>query len=501
LSNVKERLSTRHLLMMLRRIEHGGTTIHGFRSSFSDWASEVSLFGRELRETALARTIKNKAARTYRRGDALEKRREMREARASSVRSKAPSGSDASHRARHRGKSKLANEGETGRPLNNLITGMAEFEHFTAEDAERWTLPMAAAWFIWRDFAAVDGQWKIVTGAWEPAFDPPIYILSHHRQQPGTLTCVFQEAGFACGKRPYMRLQDIRDPPPTETTDPYERLRVALQSGRLRATIVEDSPDEGGLTEREWGKDDWLDFDSLADPANEAPYHVLSDPARYAVLVSREKAITVEAELSTAESKRPVWKLEQALGWIAYRRDRTFRSLSRTDLHPPTFFDRGYKNDFDGAESLATLTSALLAGELHAYVQGTALTRAECISLLSVEDGLWGNRGLVFVPDEMRRIWQRKADNPKIKASKKGQALTDLTEMLKEGKRQRIRVLHDDAESWMKRTHQIDGKPFDAIWRKARERPDVGGDRGGRPTEAEQKASKSFCESYSKTLP
>jgi hypothetical protein len=135
-------------------------------------------------------------------------------------------------------------------------------------------------------------------------------------------------------------------------------------------------------------------------------------------------------------------------------------------------------------------------------VHGTALTRAECISLLGVKDGLWGNRGLDFVPDEMRRIWQRKADiNPKIPASEKSQALTDLTEMLKEGKRQRIRVLHDDAESWMKRTHQIDGKPFDAIWREARERPDVGRDRGGRPTEAQQKASKSFCESYSKTLP
>ena len=130
----------------------------------------------------------------------------------------------------------MTNDGEIGRPLNNLINRMPEFEHFTAEGSERWTLPMAAAWFIWRDLAAVDDQWKIVTGAWAPAFDPPIYILSHHSRQPGTLTCVFQQAGFACGKRPYVRLQDIRDPPSTETTDPYERLRVALQSGRLRAT-------------------------------------------------------------------------------------------------------------------------------------------------------------------------------------------------------------------------------------------------------------------------
>ena len=48
-----------------------------FARRFSDWASEVSSFSGELRETALAHTIQNKAERAYRRGDALEKRREM----------------------------------------------------------------------------------------------------------------------------------------------------------------------------------------------------------------------------------------------------------------------------------------------------------------------------------------------------------------------------------------------------------------------------------------
>jgi integrase len=55
-------------------------TAHGFRSTFSDWASEVSPFSSELRETALAHAIGNKAEAAYRRGDALEKRRTMMEA-------------------------------------------------------------------------------------------------------------------------------------------------------------------------------------------------------------------------------------------------------------------------------------------------------------------------------------------------------------------------------------------------------------------------------------
>jgi integrase len=73
-------LSNMALLMMLRRMKVEDITTHGFRSTFSDWASEVSSFSGELRETALAHAIKNKAERAYRRGDALEKRRRMMEA-------------------------------------------------------------------------------------------------------------------------------------------------------------------------------------------------------------------------------------------------------------------------------------------------------------------------------------------------------------------------------------------------------------------------------------
>ena len=73
-------LSNMALLMMLRRMKREDITAHGFRSTFSDWASEVSPYSGELREAALAHTIQNKAERAYRRGDALEKRRQMMEA-------------------------------------------------------------------------------------------------------------------------------------------------------------------------------------------------------------------------------------------------------------------------------------------------------------------------------------------------------------------------------------------------------------------------------------
>jgi integrase len=73
-------LSNDALLALIRRMGRSDITAHGFRSAFSDWASEVSSFSAELRETALAHVVSNKAEAAYRRGDALEKRRAMMEA-------------------------------------------------------------------------------------------------------------------------------------------------------------------------------------------------------------------------------------------------------------------------------------------------------------------------------------------------------------------------------------------------------------------------------------
>ena len=55
-------------------------TVHGFRSSFRDWAGECTAFPREVAEAALAHVVGDETERAYRRGDALEKRRLLMEA-------------------------------------------------------------------------------------------------------------------------------------------------------------------------------------------------------------------------------------------------------------------------------------------------------------------------------------------------------------------------------------------------------------------------------------
>src|SRR5258706_578738 len=73
-------LSSMAMEMMLRRMKVDDATVHGFRSSFRDWAGNVSNFPRELIETALAHVIGDKAEQAYRRSDALEKRRKLMDA-------------------------------------------------------------------------------------------------------------------------------------------------------------------------------------------------------------------------------------------------------------------------------------------------------------------------------------------------------------------------------------------------------------------------------------
>lgn len=65
--------------MTLRRLEVE-VTVHGFRSSFRDWAAERSVFAGEVVEMALAHTIGSKVEAAYRRGDLFAKRRQLMEA-------------------------------------------------------------------------------------------------------------------------------------------------------------------------------------------------------------------------------------------------------------------------------------------------------------------------------------------------------------------------------------------------------------------------------------
>jgi integrase len=70
-------LSSMAMAMQLRRMNRHNITVHGFRSTFRDWAAEQTSFPHETCEHALAHRISDKAEAAYRRGDQFDKRREL----------------------------------------------------------------------------------------------------------------------------------------------------------------------------------------------------------------------------------------------------------------------------------------------------------------------------------------------------------------------------------------------------------------------------------------
>ena len=66
--------------MLLRRMGRDDLTVHGFRSSFRDWAAERTNFPSEVVEMALAHAVGDKVEAAYRRGDLFEKRRRLMDA-------------------------------------------------------------------------------------------------------------------------------------------------------------------------------------------------------------------------------------------------------------------------------------------------------------------------------------------------------------------------------------------------------------------------------------
>lgn len=73
-------ISDMSMTAVLRRMGRDGITVHGFRSTFRDWAGETTGFPREVIEAALAHRIKDKAEAAYARSDLFDKRRELMDA-------------------------------------------------------------------------------------------------------------------------------------------------------------------------------------------------------------------------------------------------------------------------------------------------------------------------------------------------------------------------------------------------------------------------------------
>lgn len=70
-------LSNMAMAKTLDRMGRGEITVHGFRSSFMDWAHEQTAYPKVVIDQALAHAVGDKVEAAYRRGDLFEKRRRL----------------------------------------------------------------------------------------------------------------------------------------------------------------------------------------------------------------------------------------------------------------------------------------------------------------------------------------------------------------------------------------------------------------------------------------
>jgi integrase len=79
-SHPDKHLSNMAMLMVLDRMGYGHVTVHGFRSTFKDWARDRTRFENYVSEAALAHASGDKIEAAYARSAVLDKRRKLMEA-------------------------------------------------------------------------------------------------------------------------------------------------------------------------------------------------------------------------------------------------------------------------------------------------------------------------------------------------------------------------------------------------------------------------------------
>ncbi len=79
-SHPDKHLSNMAMLMVLDRMGYGHVTVHGFRSTFKDWARDLTRFENYVSEAALAHASGDKIEAAYARSAVLDKRRRLMEA-------------------------------------------------------------------------------------------------------------------------------------------------------------------------------------------------------------------------------------------------------------------------------------------------------------------------------------------------------------------------------------------------------------------------------------
>jgi hypothetical protein len=271
---------------------------------------------------------------------------------------------------------------------------------------DRWTLPMSAAYFIWRDVDAVRDQWNEARKGWIKWIEEPRrfapnanqrirwrlreigsaslkdvfaqvrksgfslqtagpYLRFKHAVQLGKLIAVqFWQTGQGEEAEPIPKTEWIRrlheieqpgDPRPSLARAPQVNLPKSSKLRSVGPTFpVPNSQDSTSHATRWSSIEDEDDESNLFISYQDKDMFANSFVERYSrddnkIFLNREHVINVEEELSHFDVTTLVCGLEQVIGWITNPTQDFCRSIGPVELHPPRYCGKTYVSYASGS--------------------------------------------------------------------------------------------------------------------------------------------------------
>jgi hypothetical protein len=175
-----------------------------------------------------------------------------------------------------------------------------------------------------------------------------------------------------------------------ESDNPYDRMRLVLERGWLRAFRAPT----GDVGEEAIPPGQWIallrrltripgNSASSGGPGSKTvPGRLLEEESE--ILFPRAQVIDAETRISREEFEWRLWTIAQIVGWLAYRNESQFRSLEQADLIGRAYHGLTYARDFENDIIDSRLAELLLSSRIKGYQDGKEIGVGEFTRITTV---------------------------------------------------------------------------------------------------------------------
>lgn len=335
---------------------------------------------------------------------------------------------------------------------------------FDPMQEQEWTLPMAAAWFIWRSSEAVRDQWLRYRRAWLDNADPSNQV---------TLTDVSLRNLFGWADlrrfqiRPYRAYgSSSKEPLPKSNPhcSPRSRFQTALESEKINLTGIYFKDHLRRPIKSPHLKDQieyLMRRPKISGPRPMGPFYLVPDKPGTReftdLLVYRDEVLGADEVASQADFDEPHWTLEHVLGWIAHRNPRRFRPIAPLDpaLSSKQSASRmTYTFDFVDQDPEGSLRAAILQGQLDVELDRRSLPKR---FPNPIPANWWRDRAMTEVPrmwfrrDQVINLWPPRIHSASIAAAETAAPQTRKLKAYSELSRMQEAIINIARDLWKDR--------------------------------------------------